>query len=113
MKNGNSDKKSNRTKVNRDLDILSEIRALSDKAMKSIGLQSELFPTVNIEDEDIEVDSIDFSKISQEADPVRSHHLYYGVQALLKENLPKGIDNERLRRLIYDEKNLFLKATTI
>lgn len=113
MKNEKSDKKSNETKVNRDLDILSEIKALSDKAMEGAGLQSELFPIVNNEDEDIEVDSIDFSKISQEADPVKSHQLFYGVQALLKENLPKGTDNEKLRRLVYDEKNLFLNAGKI
>ncbi len=42
-------------------------------------------------------------------DPERKHELYYkGIQKLLRENLPDGKSNKKLRRVIYDEKNLLI-----
>ena len=41
--------------------------------------------------------------------PAKNHEVYYaGIQRLLLKFLPKGKQNERLRRIIYDEKNVFL-----
>lgn len=41
--------------------------------------------------------------------PSKSHEVYYaGIQRLLLKFLPKGKQNQRLRRIIYDEKNVFL-----
>ena len=42
-------------------------------------------------------------------DPVQKFQLYYKVlNKLLKSNLPKGKENEPLRRIIYDEKNILI-----
>lgn len=41
--------------------------------------------------------------------PEKKHEVYYaGIQRLLLRFLPKGKQNQRLRRIIYDEKNVFL-----
>src|SRR5690554_5405382 len=37
-------------------------------------------------------------------DPVEKFQLYYhGLSKLLKDNLPKGKENEQVRRIVYDE----------
>ena len=42
-------------------------------------------------------------------DPVEKFQLYYhGLSRLLKDNLPKGKENESARRIIYDEKNILI-----
>ena len=42
-------------------------------------------------------------------DPVTKFQLYYhGLTKLLKDNLPKGKENEEVRRIIYDEKNVLI-----
>ena len=42
-------------------------------------------------------------------DPVTKFQLYYhGLTKLLKDNLPKGKENEDVRRIIYDEKNILI-----
>lgn len=42
-------------------------------------------------------------------DPVTKFQLYYhGLTKLLKDNLPKGKENEEIRRIIYDEKNILI-----
>lgn len=42
-------------------------------------------------------------------DPVEKFQLYYhGLSKLLKDNLPKGKENEDVRRIIYDEKNILI-----
>ncbi|HIP33235.1 MAG TPA: hypothetical protein EYG89_00540 [Bacteroidia bacterium] len=41
--------------------------------------------------------------------PVEKFQLYYhGLTKLLKDNLPKGKENESVRRIIYDEKNVLI-----
>lgn len=41
--------------------------------------------------------------------PVEKFQLYYhGLTKLLKDNLPKGKENESVRRIIYDEKNILI-----
>jgi hypothetical protein len=42
-------------------------------------------------------------------DPVVKFQLYYqGLAKLLKDNLPKGKENEDVRRIVYDEKNILI-----
>ena len=42
-------------------------------------------------------------------DPVQKFQLYYKIlNKLLKSNLPKGKENESIRRIIYDEKNILI-----
>ncbi|MGB0788048.1 MAG: hypothetical protein ACPGQR_00780 [Marinirhabdus sp.] len=42
-------------------------------------------------------------------DPVEKFQLYYhGLTKLLKDTLPKGKENEQVRRIIYDEKNILI-----
>jgi len=42
-------------------------------------------------------------------DPVQKFQLYYKVlNKLLRANLPKGKENEPIRRIIYDEKNILI-----
>ena len=42
-------------------------------------------------------------------DPVQKFQLYYkGLNNLLRDNLPKGKENEHVRRIIYDEKNILI-----
>ena len=42
-------------------------------------------------------------------DPVQKFQLYYhGLTKLLKDNLPRGKENEDSRRIIYDEKNVLI-----
>jgi len=42
-------------------------------------------------------------------DPVEKHQLYYkGLTKLLRDSLPKGAENEDIRRIIYDEKNVLI-----
>lgn len=42
-------------------------------------------------------------------DPVEKFQLYYkGLSKLLKDNLPKGKENEEARRIVYDEKNVLI-----
>ena len=47
--------------------------------------------------------------LGQIENPPKKHEVYYaGIQRLLLRFLPKGKQNERLRRIIHDEKNVFL-----
>ncbi len=42
-------------------------------------------------------------------DPVEKFQLYYnGLRKMLLDFLPKGIDNEQARNMIYDEKNILI-----
>ena len=42
-------------------------------------------------------------------DPVEKFQLYYhGLTKLLKDNLPKGKENQQVRRIVYDEKNVLI-----
>ena len=87
-------------------DIYDEIKKLSEKANElSDGKQTNIFPNIDLGEEDI---TFDTSFINDMADPEKSHKLYYEMIRLMKEYLPKGPENLKLRRHIYDEKLLFL-----
>lgn len=102
----NEDNPKKGKKEDRDRDkILDDVKRLSQKAQETAeGKQSKLF-----EDEDLGEDTgFNQSILNDTVNPELSHRLYYGLQRLLKDNLPTGRKNEKLRRYVYDEKNLFL-----
>lgn len=84
-------------------EILNEIKKLSKRADETSSKQLDL----PIGDEDIDV-GFDAGIFQDTADPEKSHKLYYGIQRMLKDYLPKGEENKKLRRHVYSEKNLFL-----
>jgi len=88
-------------------EILEEIKHLAQRADESSNHQLDLFKGQNLGDEDIDI-GFDASIIDDTADPKKSYILYYGIQRLLIDYLPKGPKNKRLRQYVYDEKNLFL-----
>lgn len=88
-------------------EILAEIKALSEKAQTFTSPQLDLPNAENIGDEDVD-SSFDASILSDTANPDESHRLYYTMRRMMIDNLPKGKENEKLRRYIYDEKSLFL-----
>lgn len=65
--------------------------------------------TINI-DSELEVENEALKLLGQTIDdPVEKFQLYYhGLTKLLKDNLPKGKENEQVRRIIYDEKNILI-----
>jgi hypothetical protein len=87
-------------------DIFDEIKKLSEKANElSDAEQLNLFPDIDLGEEDVTFDS---SLVNDTANPEKSHKLYYGMMRLMIGNLPRGKENRKLRRYIYDEKLLFL-----
>ncbi|MCF0059407.1 hypothetical protein [Dyadobacter sp. CY356] len=71
--------------------------------VKGEQLQLDLSEGVRIENE---AERLIGQKID---DPVAKFQLYYkGLNNLLRENLPSGKDNELVRRVIYDEKNILI-----
>ena len=87
-------------------DIRDEINRMSrDSDKKGAGKQGKLF-----EDEDLGEEDIGFEQdlLEDIANPDLSYNLYYGIWKFMKDNLPKGKENEQGRRYIYDELNLFL-----
>lgn len=65
--------------------------------------------TINI-DSELEVENEALKLLGQTIDdPVEKFQLYYhGLTKLLKDNLPKGKENEQVRRIVYDEKNILI-----
>lgn len=65
--------------------------------------------TINI-DSEITIENQAVKLLGQTIDdPVEKFQLYYhGLTKLLKDNLPKGKENEQIRRIIYDEKNILI-----
>lgn len=87
-------------------DIRDEINRMSKEGdKKGAGKQSKLFDDEDLGEEDI---GFDEGLLNDIANPDLSYDLYYGIWKFMKDNLPKGKDNEPGRRYIYDELNLFL-----
>ncbi|MDO6518478.1 hypothetical protein [Zobellia uliginosa] len=65
--------------------------------------------TINI-DSELTVENQAVKLLGQTIDdPVEKFQLYYhGLTKLLKDNLPKGKENEQVRRIVYDEKNVLI-----
>jgi hypothetical protein len=47
---------------------------------------------------------------SDTQNPEEAYDLYYAIRRILIRNLPVGEKNQKLRQMIYDEKNLFLRS---
>lgn len=80
--------------------IRDEIRELSKKADSISGSQLNLLSKLSEEE-----DNFDTSALHDTANPDLSHKLYYNMRRIMMENLP---EDKKLRRYVYDEKNLFL-----
>ena len=82
---------------------LAEMKDLVAKANK----QEPVELPFDLASEDIPLEGIDFSG---SADPEKSYKLFYQIQSILKNNLPKGSDaaTKKLRKDIFEEKNIFL-----
>lgn len=91
------DKKKGKTKE----EIREEIKKLSEKADNINPSQLKL---LELDDEDL---SFNTSIFNDSANPDKSYKLYYSMIRLMKDNLPK---DKKIRRYIYDEKNLFLNS---
>lgn len=99
MDNKKNIKKENLSKEELErLEILQQAEEVKGEQL-SIDLDSEL--VVENEAEKLIGQKID--------DPVEKFQLYYkGLSKLLKDNLPKGKENEEARRIVYDEKNVLI-----
>jgi hypothetical protein len=86
-------------------DHLEEMKKLIEQSKRLNTIQPLLFPLEELGDEDISFDASIFNDV---ADPDKSHRLYFTMQRILIDNLPKGKENKALRQQIYDQKNLFL-----
>lgn len=96
-----------KNKVFTNEEILAEIKKLSEKAKEISGHQGSLFEGIGLGDDDLDK-MFDVSILDDTANPDVSHRLYYTMMMTLRNNLPQGKANEKLRRYVYDEKSLFL-----
>jgi len=99
--------KRNKSRQKTDEEILAEIKSLSEKGQQFTTPSLDFPQLGDLGDEDIDT-GFDPSILSDTADPDRSHRLYYAMRRIMIDNLPKGKQNLRLRRYIYDEKSLYL-----
>lgn len=88
-------------------EIIAQIKLLSEKAREISGAQTGLFDGFDIGEEDLDT-SFNQSILNDTADPDKSHRLYYTMRSAMMRNLPKGNENKKLRKFIYEEKSLFL-----
>ncbi len=96
------------TQKKTDQEKLDEIRMLSEKANELSEVeQLGIFPDLDLTEEDVTFDS---SILDDTANPEKSYKLYYSIRRMMMDNLPRGEENKKLRKYIYDEKNLFLNA---
>ena len=85
-----------------DLERLELLQKANEKVGKQLTINSE---TGNLE----EFDELRQLVGKEFENPEEKYNLYYvGIRRLLMDYLPKGKDNEQLRNIIYDEKNVFL-----
>jgi len=85
-------------------EIREEVRALSKKADDFSKKQLDLLPDFVSTEQEVSLETIKFNT----ADPEKSYTLFYTGEKLLKDHLPKGIQNKALRDFIREEKNIFL-----
>lgn len=96
-----------------DEEKLAEIKKLSDEA-KALSAKQIPFDFSHLGEDDIDTEtSAEKEMLNITANPEKSHRLYYTMMAILKTNLPKGPENEKLRRFVYEEKSLFLNRGAV
>lgn len=84
-----------------DLERLEILQKSEDVKGEQLTLNLDAELTVENEAEKLLGQTID--------DPITKFQLYYhGLTKLLKDNLPSGKENEEVRRIIYDEKNILI-----
>jgi len=100
------DKKTSQNKIDRKLskeDI--ERLEILHKSEEVKGHQL----TINLDSEIELVNQAELLLGQKIDDPVQKFQLYYqGLSKLLKDSLPKGKENEDVRRIVYDEKNILI-----
>jgi hypothetical protein len=96
-----------------DEEKLAEIKKLSDEAQAISARQIPMdFSSLGEDDIGTETDT-EKEMLNITANPEKSHRLYYTMMAILKTNLPRGPQNEKLRRHVYEEKSLFLNRGAV
>lgn len=101
--------KDDKTKIEQEQRELSEAdRERLEILQKSEEVKGQQL-SINLDDE-LVVENQAKSLLDKKIDdPVEKFQLYYhGLARLLKDNLPKGKENEGARRIIYDEKNILI-----
>ncbi len=89
-------------------DLIDQVKVWSDQAEEARKEGRQLGLGIPDEDEVSEED-LTATVIASQQNPDESHRLYYAIQRILKNDLPPGEgDNEKLRRAVYDEKNLYI-----
>ena len=95
----------NENKGTQDQRIEEMKKLVEESKHVSEGKQLPLLFPEELGGEDI---GFDANLLQDTADPEKSYRLYYAIQRILKDNLPSGRKNKKLRQFVYDEKNLFL-----
>jgi len=101
--------KDDKTKIEQEQRELSEAdRERLEILQKSQEVKGEQL-LINLDDEIVVENQAKTLLDKKIDDPVEKFQLYYhGLSRLLKDNLPKGKENESARRIIYDEKNILI-----
>ena len=101
------------TSSQEELDKLAKLKRLADEAdanatgrQLGLGLPDDISSPGSGEDEDPFAPEL----AGDRENPTESYDLYYAIRRLLMRGLPTGIDNQKLRQEIYDEKNLYLRG---
>lgn len=88
-------------KKKKDIDNLEEIKKLAQQADENKGFE------LGFEDDFVDdITQINFTDDKQ--NPKESHRLYYAIEGILKNHLPKGEAYEELRSFVREEKTIFL-----
>lgn len=91
-----------------DTDFIRQVKSWSDQAEESRKEGRQLGLGIPDEDE-VSAEEMTAEAVASQQNPNESHRLYYAIQAILRKHLPPGGgENERLRRVVYDEKNLYI-----
>lgn len=80
---------------------LDDIKKMSDDADQTRGFQLSFY-------EDLEEDGFNTIQFNDTQNPDQAYQIYYSIERMLKDNLPKGEDNAKVREIVREEKNVFL-----
>lgn len=100
---------SNKTKPKLEESFIDHVRKLAQKGEKSKSSQQPIFDSLDDEfNESKDVFSDSFLKEIQ--NPSESHSLYYSTRSTMRKELPHGKQYEELRKVIYEEKNIYING---
>ncbi len=98
----NKKNKTEKDTTQADIERLELLQRANEKVGKQLGINSE---SGSLE----EFDELRQLIGKEFENPEEKYNLYYkGIRKLLMDFLPKGKDYEQIRKIIYDEKNVFL-----